>query len=108
MIQFSPAALSEIDRLRCRQATPDAYLCITLQEKGCLGTSYSLTFMTQPIPQNFGVITVGLGNLAIETTSLERLQSLCVDYAEDLMGGNFRFDNPQAVETCGCGISFRY
>ena len=108
MIQFSPAALSEIDRLRHRQASPEAYLCITLQEKGCLGTSYRLTFMNEPIPQNFGVMNLGVGNIAIETTSLECLQDLCVDYADDLMGGNFRFDNPQAVETCGCGISFRY
>ena len=108
MIQFSPTALSEIDRLRHRQSTAEAYLCITLQDKGCLGTSYCLTFMDQPIPQNFEVTNLGIGNIAIETTSLERLQGLCVDYAEDLMGGNFRFDNPQAVETCGCGISFKY
>ena len=108
MIQFSSAALSEIDRLRRRQATPDAYLCIALQDKGCLGTSYCLTFMAQPIPYNFGVVNLEMGHIAIETTSLQRLQDLSVDYAEDLMGGNFRFDNPQAVETCGCGISFKY
>lgn len=103
MMNFSPAALAEIDRLRRRQATPDTYLRIALQRTGCLGTSYSLTFVSQPPPQDYLV----QGSIAIEAESLERLRGLSVDYAEDLMGGNFRFDNPQAAETCGCGISFR-
>jgi Fe-S cluster assembly iron-binding protein IscA len=30
-----------------------------------------------------------------------------LDYSEDLMGGGFRFHNPNAIETCGCGNSFR-
>jgi iron-sulfur cluster assembly protein len=103
MIQFSPAALAEIDRLRLRQATPEAYLRIALQSKGCQGISYSLTFISQPPTQDYLV----QGSIAIEAESLETLRGLSVDYAEDLMGGNFRFDNPQAIQTCGCGISFR-
>ncbi len=102
-MQFSSAALAEIDRLRLRQATPEAYLRIALQPKGCQGTSYRLTFVSQPLPQDYLV----QGSIAIAAESLESLQGLSVDYAEDLMGGNFRFDNPQAIETCSCGISFR-
>ncbi len=103
MIHFSPAALAEIDRLRRRQATPAAYLRLALHPAGCLGLSYSLTFVSQPPPQDYLV----QGSIAIESASLDRLRGLSVDYAEDLMGGNFRFENPQAAETCGCGISFR-
>jgi iron-sulfur cluster assembly accessory protein len=31
---------------------------------------------------------------------------LQIDYSEDLMGGGFRFQNPNATANCGCGNSF--
>ncbi|AFZ00555.1 HesB/IscA family protein [Calothrix sp. PCC 6303] len=34
------------------------------------------------------------------------IHDLTIDYSEDLMGGGFRFNNPQATATCGCGNSF--
>ncbi|MEN9565232.1 MAG: hypothetical protein RLZZ69_428, partial [Cyanobacteriota bacterium] len=45
-------------------------------------------------------------NLAIDPQSWKYVESLKLDYAEDLMGGGFRFHNPQNKKTCGCGISF--
>ncbi|WP_143438253.1 iron-sulfur cluster assembly accessory protein, partial [Hydrocoleum sp. CS-953] len=34
------------------------------------------------------------------------LNGLTLDYSEDLMGGGFRFNNPNAKVVCGCGNSF--
>jgi iron-sulfur cluster assembly protein len=103
MIQFTPAALSEVDRLRRRQANPEDYLRIQLKSKGCLGQGYDLKFVTHPAAGDYLL----KGGIAIAEQDLLTLQGLSVDYAEDLMGGNFRFDNPQAIEICGCGGSFR-
>jgi iron-sulfur cluster assembly protein len=41
-----------------------------------------------------------------EADSCHYIQNLTIDYSEDLMGGGFRFNNPQATVTCGCGNSF--
>jgi iron-sulfur cluster assembly protein len=30
-----------------------------------------------------------------------------IDYVDNLMGGGFRIENPNAVTSCGCGQSFR-
>jgi hypothetical protein len=30
-----------------------------------------------------------------------------IDYTDELMGGGFRIENPNAVSACGCGHSFR-
>ncbi len=38
--------------------------------------------------------------------SLTLLDGLHIDYSNDLMGGGFRFSNPNAAQTCGCGTSF--
>jgi iron-sulfur cluster assembly protein len=41
-----------------------------------------------------------------DAQSFNYIQNLIIDYSEDLMGGGFRFTNPQATLTCGCGNSF--
>ena len=35
------------------------------------------------------------------------LSGMTIDYVDDLMGGGFKIDNPQAVSSCGCGHSFK-
>jgi iron-sulfur cluster assembly accessory protein len=102
MIQFTPAALTEVDRLRHRQAIPQDYFRIQIQAGGCLGLSYRLGFVHEPAQDDY----VMQGGIAIACEDLAMLQGLSVDYAEDLMGGNFRFENPQASSLCGCGSSF--
>lgn len=109
MLQLSPAAIAEIQRLRDRQTTSESAspLGIRLQvvPGGCAGLSYQFTFTTAPTDGDptyqFDQLT-----LSLETASLPYLQSLSIDYADDLMGGNFRFTNPQARKICDCGISF--
>lgn len=103
MIQFTPAALAEVDRLRRRQANPDDYLRLQIKPGGCQGQSYDFTFVSHPSSGDYLV----RGGIVIAEEHLTMLQGLAVDYAEDLMGGNFRFENPQATENCGCGASFR-
>ena len=34
------------------------------------------------------------------------LSGLVIDYKDDLLNGGFKFDNPQAERSCGCGTSF--
>ena len=102
MIQFTPAALMEVDRLRHRQTISQDYFRVQIQAGGCLGLSYHLSFVHQPAEDDYVI----QGGIAIACADLEMLQGLSVDYAEDLMGGNFRFENPQASDICGCGSSF--
>jgi iron-sulfur cluster assembly accessory protein len=44
--------------------------------------------------------------IAIECSYTRYLDGLTIDYSEDLMGGSFRFENPNAVRTCSCGSAF--
>jgi len=39
----------------------------------------------------------------INTSDLPYLNGLAIDYSEDMMGGGFRFQNPNATQVCGCG-----
>ena len=41
----------------------------------------------------------------IDPKSLMFLYGMQLDYSDELIGGGFSFNNPNAEETCGCGKS---
>ncbi len=45
--------------------------------------------------------------MLVDPTSLFYIDGANIDYIDNLMGGGFHIDNPQAVSACGCGSSFR-
>ena len=44
--------------------------------------------------------------LYIDMMSFQYLEGTEIDYVEGLYGAGFKFINPQATATCGCGSSF--
>ena len=42
----------------------------------------------------------------VDEISLPYIAGTTLDYVEGLHAGGFRFDNPRASRTCGCGSSF--
>jgi len=42
----------------------------------------------------------------VDTKSMLYLYGLELDYSDELIGGGFKFFNPNAEDSCGCGSSF--
>ena len=42
----------------------------------------------------------------VENAILRQLEGTTIDYVSELQGASFRFSNPNATGTCGCGTSF--
>jgi iron-sulfur cluster assembly protein len=106
MIHLSPAAIAEIKRLRRKQTKLDAgMLRLGVESSGCAGLSYRMEFADTSQPQDY-LLNAGEMQVIFDPGLLPYLDGLTVDYSEDLMGGGFRFHNPNAVQTCGCGNSF--
>ena len=72
---------------------------------GCSGMKYEMGFDSEP---KDGDIVIEMGGLRvfIHETSHPHLRGITVDYVTALHGGGFKFMNPQASRTCGCGESF--
>lgn len=110
MIRLSPSAIDEVKRLRLKylkqhpQSSP-SILRLGIQASGCSGLSYQMEFQPQVQPQDH-IYQCGGIEIAVTQPSLPFIDGLVIDYSEDLMGGGFRFHNPQATQTCGCGYSF--
>jgi len=72
---------------------------------GCSGFQYSLGFDSAThaddvVSEQHGVRVV------VDSTSLQYLQGVTIDYVHGLHGAGFKFVNPNATRTCGCGSSF--
>ncbi|MEC4812688.1 MAG: iron-sulfur cluster assembly accessory protein [Scytonema sp. PMC 1069.18] len=105
MIQLSVAAAREISRLKSKQQQTNVKFRLAVKPGGCSGWYYEMSFddathLGDRVFECHGI------QVAIDPESVEYVNGMTVDYSEDLMGGGFRFHNPQADSTCGCGNSF--
>jgi iron-sulfur cluster assembly accessory protein len=83
---------------------PEKSLRIGVVGGGCSGFSYSLNFDTLKEGDRrteFEGVAV-----LVDEISLPYIAGTTLDYVEGLHGAGFRFDNPRASRTCGCGSSF--
>ncbi|MCS6896434.1 MAG: iron-sulfur cluster assembly accessory protein [Nitrospira sp.] len=105
IITVSEAALKEIKRLMNVQGIETGGLRLGVRGGGCSGLSYTINFDEKIGPYDH-VIEVDGVKVIIDAKSAIYLQGTRLDYQKDLMGGNFKFLNPNANKTCGCGESF--
>lgn len=105
MINLSKAAASEVKRLRSKHQKPNAKFRLGVQSGGCSGMVYTLDFDEETQPDDRVFDCNGL-QVIVTAESLSYIDGLTLDYSEDLMGGGFRFHNPKATQSCGCGNSF--
>lgn len=107
MIELSSSAIQEIKRMQTAQQKPESFLRLTIQEGGCEQWYYHFELWDHQSSDQDHLYTLQGIKVLIDSKSETYLQNLRIDYAEDLMGGGFRFQNPQAVASCRCGLSFR-
>jgi len=105
MIHLTPAAATELKRLQSRHPQSTAWVRFEVQTGGCADLSYEIRFDSekQETDQEYGYEAIAI---IVDSAQLTYLDNLRVDYSDDLMGGGFRFHNPNATQTCGCGSSF--
>ncbi len=107
MINLSPNAIAEINRLKSSSDQHNHYLRIKVCQGGCAELLYKLQLDNQ-FQQGDRQFHVKNSDVIIitDSSSFEYIENLTIDYTEDLMGGAFQFKNPQALKQCTCGISF--
>jgi iron-sulfur cluster assembly protein len=105
IITLTDAALKEVKRLINVQGIEEGGLRLGVKGGGCSGLSYTINF-DDKIGQYDQVYEIDGVKVIVDAKSAIYLQGTQLDYQKDLMGGNFKFLNPNANKTCGCGESF--
>ena len=88
-----------------KQAKQSAALRLSVLGGGCSGFQYGLAF-DEKRDGDRAIESRGV-MLLVDEQSAHYLDGSEIDYVESVMGEGFMVNNPNAVETCGCGHSFR-
>ncbi len=106
-LSLTPAGADKVRRLLEEKEIPDHGLRVFVSGGGCSGMQYGMAFEEAPQDGDLVVEQQGV-KLIVDPVSVTYLEGASIDYIEDdLMGGGFKIDNPNAVASCGCGHSFR-
>lgn len=105
LITVTPSAVAEAKRLLLLEKKNDLFLRLGITTGGCSGLSYSMAFDDQPSDLDRAFEFDGL-KIRVDLKALMYLKGSTLDYEKGLMGGGFKFINPNAKRSCGCGSSF--
>jgi len=106
MIEITERARNEVRRIIEEQSLSDGTaLRVGVKGGGCSGFSYTLGFDDQ-INNMDQVNEVEGVKVVCDPKSFLYLNGTQIDFEESLMGRGFKFGNPNASNSCGCGESF--
>jgi iron-sulfur cluster assembly protein len=105
-IQLTETAASMVRNLLVQKNVPTHGLRVFVSGGGCSGMQYGMALEAEARPYDHVIERDGV-KVFIDPTSMMYLSGAAIDYEDNLMGGGFRIDNPNAVSSCGCGHSFK-
>lgn len=104
-VKLTPKAMEMVRKMLAKEGLGTEHgLRMGVVGGGCSGFQYQLQFDTQK--QGDRVMMIDGVRVFVDEVSLPYIAGTTLDYVEGLHGAGFKFDNPRASRTCGCGSSF--
>lgn len=104
MITMTPVAIAKVKAILAER-NEESGLRIAVVGGGCSGFQYQMTLDKEPRADDKVLDLEGL-RVFVDTRSLLYLNGTTVDYVDGANGSGFKFDNPNARASCGCGETF--
>ena len=98
-------AVTKVKEIMAQQNPQPLGLRVAVVGGGCSGFSYQMNFENQINPIDKIFEFDGL-KVIVDQASWMFLKGTKLDFVDSLEGSGFKFDNPNAKTTCGCGHSF--
>jgi iron-sulfur cluster assembly protein len=105
MLTLTASAEKAIGRFIRGSETPVAGLRISVTGGGCSGMQYALA-LEEAAKADDTVVECNGVNIFIDPLSVPMLKGVTVDFLDSMDGSGFKFTNPNAAGSCGCGKSF--
>jgi iron-sulfur cluster assembly accessory protein len=104
-LTLTAGAVAQVKEVIAQQGFEGYFLTVRVVPAGCSGLGYDLNLVKDSKPgdtiwQQDGV------TLATDAISAKYLAGTQVDYQKTATSAGFKFTNPNAKSTCGCGTSF--
>ncbi|MGC6456611.1 MAG: HesB/IscA family protein [Coraliomargaritaceae bacterium] len=104
LICLTSAAGAKVNALVEREQDGE-YLRVKITGGGCNGLSYKMRFVEAPKRGDILVVSAG-ARVVTDSKSALYLRGTELDYSDKMVGGGFKFSNPNAKASCSCGESF--
>jgi len=105
IITLTDSAITEVKSIMHNKQSDNAFLRVGVASGGCTGMTYQLKFDTETNPNDLSFEVLGV-RVAVDEKSAPYLTGMTLDFSRALVGGGFKFSNPNAKQSCGCGESF--
>jgi iron-sulfur cluster insertion protein len=105
MITLTDKASEKVKEIQAAEGLQGQGLRLRVIGGGCSGFSYDLFFDDEVTDMDETFESHGIP-MYVDQMSLTYLTGTEIDYVEGLYGAGFKFNNPVAKSTCGCGSSF--
>lgn len=106
VIELTDSASAQIKEMM-KDESEQTYLRFGVKGGGCSGLSYSLGFEDEINEELDVVEMINDIPVVIFSQDIPIIEGTKIDYKQNMMGGGFSIDNPNAIISCGCGSSFR-
>ncbi len=105
-VVLTPKAIEMVKLTRDQEGMDASWgLRVAVMGGGCSGFQYALDF-EQEARETDAVFEVDGLKVFVDPVSARYLEGVTVDYVFGMNGAGFKFHNPRAVGSCGCGSSF--
>jgi len=104
LIRLTAPAGGKVLALAAREAQ-GRFLRVAISGGGCNGLSYKMRFVGEAKPADILVRSAGV-EVLVDPKSALYLRGTHLDYSDKMIGGGFKFSNPNAKASCSCGESF--
>lgn len=106
MLTITEAAEQQIKDMLAEEGTIAKFLRFGVKGGGCSGLTYGLSFDDEVREGDRELEQQGF-KILIDSESAPLVHGTKIDYKQNMMGGGFVIENPNALITCGCGSSFK-
>lgn len=106
LISLTVKAADEVRRILAeKNMSSETGLRVSVKGGGCSGMTYVLDFSESGEANDREVLSSGV-KVYVDETALDFVGGLEIDFVDDLLNRGFKFSNPNASHSCGCGTSF--
>jgi iron-sulfur cluster assembly protein len=104
LILVTASAGQKLNSLIAREQKGE-FLRVKITGGGCNGLSYKMKFVSDPKRGDI-LVRSSEAQVLVDTKSALYIRGTELDYSDKMVGGGFKFTNPNAKSSCSCGESF--
>ncbi len=105
MLTLTDNAKAAVSRFIRGAEEPATGLRISVTGGGCSGMQYGMALEAEAKDSDI-VVECGDVKVFVDSFSAKLLAGTTVDFLDGMEGSGFKFENPNATNSCGCGKSF--